>query len=207
MADNLPLYGIRPFVQKDQMGPVAIECVVATGQSFDVNGGASNVAIRKGDPLTLLSGGTVALCDGFEGASGGVALYGICAGVSQYYSASEEVVVKRDSLPADVSWGTNEARKSKVFVWPLSEWKFWEIDSDGALADRAAYQLLIGELFDHSLAGASGTKVNPRLDISTNSTSDGQWRLEAISNNVANVDFSGLYVKLIVSPYELITTI
>lgn len=210
MADNVYKYGFRPFINVGgETGPVAYEATVATAQSFDVNGGASNVAIRKGDPLTLLAGGTVALCDGFEGAGGGVALYAICAGISQYYDAVAGVVVKQDSLPSDVSWGTTESKKSKVFIWLLSEWKRWLICGDDTVnATRAAYQLHVGSLFDHTLANASATtlKVNPKLDMSTVNQSAAQWRLEGISETI-ETDFSGNNVELIVSPYELITTI
>lgn len=209
MADNKRHYGFRPVMtDSNPNGPVAIECLVATGQSFDVNGGASNVSIRKGDPLTLLAGGTVTLCDGFEGAGGGVALYGICAGIVQYWDAVEGVVVRKQELPADVAWSTNLLRASKVLVWPLNTFKWWQIISDGALADYAAFVALQGSFFDHTLAGASGTKVNPMLDISTNSTADGQWRLERVANTVGQ-DFAGLYVDLVVTPNtaELITAI
>jgi hypothetical protein len=210
MADNIPLYGFRPAGRDGSpFSPVAVEMTVATATSFDVSGGQANCALRKGDPVTLTSGGVVDLCDGFEASGTGVALWGIVAGISQYYDAVEGVLVKKDSLPSDVAWTLNQ-RASKVFVWPLHQYKYWEVDVDDntTATTQEAYLALTGELCDHSLAGAaSNLKINPRLDISTHGTSNGQWRFEGISPTLYNQDFSGSYVKVIVSPYELITTI
>lgn len=153
--------------------------------------------------MTRLSTGGVTICEGVEGAAGGDAVYGIIVGVLPYYDAAQNLMVPANALPSDIAWGTVLERQSKLLVVPADA-GIWEIDCDDATTatTEAAYQAFIGENCDHTLAGASGTKLNPRLDISAHGTATQQWRIVGISPTVNNRDFSGLYVKLLVKVNE-----
>lgn len=204
MADNRIEYGFRFYKNLyGGDGPQLQKGFCATAQSFDVNNGAANVSLRRGDPVVRLSTGGFALCDGNEGAGGAVAPYGICMGIIQAYDATSGRTLPADSLPSDIAWGTNLERQSLIWVCPVQS-ALWEIDCDDATTatTEAAYQALLGGNANMVLAGASGESyANPRLDISTvNTTNTLVWRIDMISPTRNNVDFSGNYVKLIVKP-------
>jgi hypothetical protein len=207
MADNPVKYGIRwshtgnggrNFPQPEVM-------IVATSQSFDVNGGAANVGLGVGDPVTKLSTGGVGLCDGSEGAGGGVAVYGVVVGVLPYWNATTGRMEPTNVLPSDVAWGTNLERQSKVLV-VRADAGVWEMDvNDNTTATTlAAYQALIGENCDHVLTGASGAaRAFPKLDIDPNDPATAQWRIAGVSQTAENQDFSGANVKLLLRINEM----
>lgn len=202
--DNVSRPGFKWHAGNPYPMPSPEVCIVATAESFDVNGGISNAALRIGDPVTRLSTGGVTLCEGNE-ASGnnGDAVYGIIVGVLPHYDAAQNLMVPGNALPSDIAWGTVLERQSKLLVVPADA-GIWEIECDDAstATTEAAYQAFIGENADHTLAGASGTNLNPRLDISTHGTATAQWRIVGISPTAENRDFSGLYVKLLVKVNE-----
>ena len=201
MADNRAQYGFRWYraLNGGKAMPAPEKMIVATGTSFDVSGGASNVELRVGDPVIKLSTGGVTLCNGAENGATVVGPYGIVVGVGPYWDGSK--MVWKKSLPSDISWGTNLARQSTVHVVPVTA-GIWEIDCDDATSatTEAAYQAFIGENADFVLAGASGaTYATPRLDISTHATTGSLvWRIVGVSPTAMNQDFSGNYVKLLV---------
>lgn len=207
MSDNSIKYGIRwaTSLNGGRNMPQPEVCIVATGASFDINGGAQNVSLGIGDPVTRLSTGGVTLCDGSEGAGGGVAVYGIVVGVLPYYDAVSGLMRPTSALPDAVSYGTNLERQSKVLVVRADSGR-WELDCDEATTATtlAAYQAFIGENCDHTLTGVVSvdTRAKPRLDISTHATATSQWRVLAVSPSAENQDFSGNYVKLIVEINE-----
>jgi len=211
MSNLITQYGFVPFgIGAGDEGPTPIEYEVATAASFDINGGASNVAIRKGDPLTLLNTGTVTLCDGSEGASGGVKLFGICAGIVRYWDAVQGRMTTTNALPSDVSWGTNHAKASRVLVWPVDVYKYWTVLTDASMTDYAGATLLIGTFMDHVLTGATDNgAATPLLDVGTTGTSNGQWRLTALSGSLNNQDYASAYIRCVVTPNsaEVITAI
>jgi hypothetical protein len=203
--DNPQLYGIRWYSGNPSPMPAPRVGLVATATSFDVNGGISNAALRIGDPITMNSTtGMVTLCQGYE-ASGnnGNAVLGIVVGVMPYWDAAQNLMVPANALQSDIAWGTLLERQSKVLYIP-AEAGIWEIDCDDAVTatTEAAYQAFINNNCDHTLAGASGTSLNPRLDISQQGTATAQWRIEGVSPTLMNRDFSGNYVKLLVSVNE-----
>ena len=203
MADNISRPGFRWASGNTNPYPTPVRVTVASAASFDVSGGASNVALRKGDPVTMLNSGTVTLCAGFEASGTGVAVFGIVDSVLPYWDAAQNLMVPGNALPSDTTWGTVEERKSQLLVIP-AEAGMWEIECDDAATatTEAAYRAFIGENCDHTLAGASGTLVNPRLDISEHVATTAQWRILGISDTANNRDFSGNYVKLIVRVNE-----
>lgn len=201
MADNRQEYGIRPHRGDFSGGSLfkPEEHIVASAQSFDINGGASNVALGYGDMVRLLSTGGVALCDGAEGAGGALAPYGIVVGVGPFFDGTK--MVRGRTLPSDTTYGTNLARQSTVLVVPVDGTLF-EADCDDATTatTKAAYQAFIGENVDmrHDVT-ASNTRPTPRIDISSHATTNTLiWRIVGISKDVSNQDFSGNFVKLIV---------
>lgn len=200
MADNVARYGFR-WVRGLDGGkpmPVVEEHTVATAASFDVNGGAQNVLLRKGDPVIQLADGSMDLCDGAEGAGGALVPYGICVGIKQYYDGSR-LRVSPEYLPSDIAWGTLRERRSAIFVMPISA-GVWEIDADDAVTatTEAAYEALVGSNIDFRLSGlVNELYANPRGDISTtNTTNTLMLRIIAISKTVENSDFTGNFVKL-----------
>ncbi len=207
MADNAIKYGFRWFsaIDGSKNMPQPEEVIVASGASFDVNGGAQNVSLRIGDPVTRISTGGVTLCDGSEGAGGGVALYGIVVGVLPYYDSTRGQMTPSNALPDNVVYSSNLERQSKVLV-VRAEAGLWEIDCDDTAAaydTLAEYQAFQGENCDHILTGASGeTSAKPRLDISGHGTATAQWRLVRVSPTAANQDFAGNYVKFVVRVNE-----
>jgi hypothetical protein len=195
MADNLQKYGFRWSMQYNS-GPMPnpIRCIVATGQNFVVS--AANYSLRAGDPVKRLSTGGINLADP------GDAIFGVVVSVEPYWDGS--VMRPTDALPSGVNWGTNLARQSKVLVVPANL-GYWEVDADDAVTatTEAAYQAFIGENADHAFtANATTLKVHPRLDISDHKTATAQWRIVGISGDVSNKDFSGNYVKLVVTVNE-----
>ncbi len=202
MADNVRKYGFRWWRGNPHPQPSPIVCIVATSASFDVSGGASNVALRKGDPVTDLNSGGVTLCAGFEASGTGVRVFGIVDAVLPYWDAAQNLKVPGSALPSDIAW-TGLENQSKLLVIP-AEAGIWEIDCNDAstATTEAAYQAFINENCDHTLAGASGTFVNPMLDISEHVATTAQWRIVGVSDSADNRDFSGNYVKLLVRVNE-----
>lgn len=202
--NNTAEYGFRPysggaFGGRATPNPIKGFCV--TGQSFDVNGGAANVSLRKGDPVRRLSSGGFALCDGTEGAGGALAPWGIVAWVGPYWDG--RVMKDALALPSDIAWGTNLTRMSTIGVIPIHAC-LWEIDADTTDATfdtEAEYLAFVGENVDHILTGASGASyAYPKADISThNTTNTLLFEIVGISGSVRNQDFSGTGVKLVLS--------
>lgn len=200
MTDNTPLYGFRWSTEWNGSGPpIGKRRWVATGTNFAVSGGAATPGLGAGDPVTLLSGGSVDLCDGSETTQ--LVPYGIVVGVAPYYNATTGLMTPSDVLPSGVAWGTVEERRSWVYVVPADA-GYWEIDVDDAVTATtlSAYLALVGQNCDHVLTGASGaSRVYPKLDIQTqNTTASLMWRIVDVSRSCYNRDFYGANVKLIV---------
>jgi len=201
MADNLRSYGFRwSTALSGRPMPSPFEAFVATAQSFDVTGGASNVGLGAGDPIYPLASGGVTLCPGAETTA--LSPMGVVVGVAPYWNGSE--MINGKLLPSDTAWGTNLERQSKVF-WVPFDAGVWEIDCDDAATatTKAAYQLLVNLNAPYRLNGGIGgvasDRAYPMLDISAAATTNTfTLRIMAISKTVKNQDFSGNYVKLAV---------
>jgi len=202
MADNRIVYGLRWHKGQGKPMPEPERHIVSNAQSFDINGGASNVALGPGDVVRRLNTGGVTLCDGAEGAGGALAPFGVVIAVGPYWDGTK--MVRGTTLPSDTTWGTLLERQSTVLVVPMGENQLWEIDADDSTTatTEAAYQAFIGEHTDirHDTT-STNTRATPRLDISAhNTTSTLVWNIRGISPTLDNQDFSGNYVKLLVSP-------
>lgn len=203
MADNTQRYGFRWSTAANGGRPMPSpeEVIVASAESFDVNGGASNVAIGPGDVVRRKSTGGVGQCDGAEGGGGALSPAFIVVGIKPYWDGTK--MVYNTVLPSDTTYGTVLERQTKLLVVPVEAGN-WEIDCDDAATatTEAAYQAFIGEYCDHRHdVTSTNTRFYPRLDISThNTTSTLLWRIVGISKTLENQDYSGNYVKLIVYP-------
>lgn len=201
MADNPIRYGMRAV--KARYGhslPVEV-CNIATAASFDVNGGAANVYLGEGDILTSVSTGTATLAIGSEGTDS-TTILGVCCGIKQYYDTAMGVMTaKGPGIPSDLAWGTDLQRQSKLYYIPI-ESAIWAIQCDDATTatTEALYQDMIGENCRFINTGATGaTRASPRLDISTNATTNTfPFKIVGVSTTAGNQDFSGNYVELYV---------
>lgn len=199
MADNIELNGFRwrrSLYATGNNEPPTVRKSVATGYQFQV-GGSINVDVSPGDPLQLVSDGTVGIRAGTEGTPG--VIFGVVKNILPYWSAAQGAMVIGTTLPGGTAWGTNESRRSWINVIPVFG-QIFEIDvSDSATATTfATYLSLTGNNADHILTAVSGeTTAQPKLDIATAvGTGTAQWRIWDISETQENVDLSGANVKL-----------
>ena len=194
MADNVAKYGLRPY-QANGAVPKAQRMSVASGYD-GVDNAAASVVISPGDPVKLVSTGTVALCQDTE------ACWGVVQSVLPYWNAAEGVMTPSRTLPNQVVWGTIEERRYWLMVVPVNNSQ-WEIDCDDATTATTftAYQLLVGQNVEVKLNGNTTlTTAKPQCDISTVATTGTLiWRIEGISQSEDNKDFSGANVKVVLS--------
>lgn len=153
---------------------------------------ANNYATRisYGDPLVLLSDGTVAVAVGSEGTQS--IIYGVANGCE--YMASG-VRVKNRFLPASTTFTpttVGSVQESYVEVI-LAEDAIFEVDADDgtSVTTIAAAYNLVGENADHVFT--AGTAANGEsatlLDISThNTTSTLQWRIVGVAGGTERLD-------------------
>jgi len=193
MANNLHLYGFRPFKKKTGANPLRL--TVATAQD-DVDDGSNSVHIRPGDPLKLLSTGGVKVALTTEEVA-----Y-ICAGILPVYSAAQGVMIHSKHYPNQTAWGTVEARRGYVMGWPVDAYT-WEIDCDDAVTatTQAAYEALVNSNCAFVVPGNTTTGYcDPYADISTVDPTDvdDSLRIVGVSPSIHNRDFSGNYVKILV---------
>ena len=208
MADNTHQYGFRWATSMNAVSqPKPVEMAVASGVSFTVSGNATNLNLQPGDPVKLQNDGTVTLMGGNENSQTSNIGFGVVVGIGGqgYFNGTRPV--RSPFIPSGVTYGTNVDRQSKVLVVPFSA-GIWEIDCDDNVTATAylAYQALIGENCDHSLApntsGFTNAQVsaNPVLNIASHAaaTTTLSFRIWGVSQNFANQDFTGNYVKMLV---------
>jgi hypothetical protein len=175
------------------MGTGLIERAIADAYQHTVS---SNVDIGVGDPVKLVSTGTVAA------ATAGDAVYGVISAVKQYWDGSR--LRSGSVVPGGSTGGGLIARQTRVLVLPASAY-IWEVDVDEntTFTTYATYQDAIGENADliETRTLINGVyRSRPRLDISTNATTHSLvFRIEGISDTKNNVDYAGANVKLLVS--------
>lgn len=198
MADNVQRYGFRLFRGQSGQYVHPIKRYVADAYQATSDGAASNVDLNPGDPVKLVSDGTVALAITTND------VWGIVAAVNPYWNGTAMTPGSR--LPGATTGGGIFERKSSVMIWELTPDMLFEADCDDAVTatTRAAYEAFVGENVDHvclaDVTNAGRPKANPRLDISGHATTHTLgWRIRAVSESLDNQDFSGANVKLIVS--------
>lgn len=210
MSDNQHFYGFRWAYNangKDMPKPELMD--VATGANFTVSGDATNLNLNVGDPVALASTGFLTLMGGNENSQTSQAGWGVVVGMGPVGFWNGTRMVRQTFLQSGCSYGASSVdRISQVLVVPFSA-GMWEIDCDDntTATTRAAYQALVGENCDHQLVPNSQgfldaqLAVNPMLNIASHAaaTTTLSMRIRGISKSFANQDFSGKFVKLIVS--------
>lgn len=201
MADNARKYGFR-FLESiaGVPNPKPIRCPIASAYQPQVGG--TNVNLNAGDPVLRTTDGTIIKAVGTEGTQ--TQIYGICIGFGPMYQAG--AMLPSDKYPAPITYGTARDRESYALVVPVVD-RLFEVDCNAVLSGATSYfdyRALIGENADMILtadtSNASNPKMTPQLNVSTHAgTSTLQWRIEDVARCEENVDFSGNYVKLIVS--------
>ncbi len=207
MADNVKQYGIRWSTGYNRNAqPNAVPMPVASAANFAVSGFGTNVNLNVGDPVRIAADGTVTLAGGSENGQTSQPIWGIVVGMGGQGYFNGTRMVRAPYLPSGVTYGTALDRQSWVLVAPASQ-GFWEIDCDDIVSatTQLAYQAFVGENCDHQLAAAVATapllSANPVLDISSHNpaTAGLSFRIVNVSQNFANQDFAGQWVKMVVS--------
>lgn len=198
MADNQHKYGFRFHRGLWGHEPKPVEYAVADAYQATIDGGGTNVDLNIGDPVKMVSDGTVALANTTD------LVLGIVIGVARIYESATGAVRPSDRVPGATTGGGLLDRQTKVLVVPAKSAE-WEIDCDDAVTatTEAAYQALVNENVEHTCPGdttvSTRPKADPKIDISGHNTTAGLgWRIVGISRTAWNKDFSGANVKLIV---------
>ena len=207
MADNVKQYGIRWATGYNRnSAPSTVEMAVASAANFTVSGFGTNVNLNVGDPVKINTDGTVSLCGGNENGQTSQSMWGVVMGMGGQGYFNGTRMVRSPFLPSGVTYGTSIDRQSKVLVAPVSQ-GFWEMDVDDIVTATTylGYQAFIGENVDHRLAAAVASAplltANPVINIASHNpaTAGLTFRIVGVSQNFSNQDYSGQWVKLIVS--------
>lgn len=205
--DNVKRYGLRwaSGYNRNSM-PNVVPMVVASAANFTVSGFGTNLNLNVGDPVKIDASGGISLAGGAENGQTSQSIWGVVMGFGGqgYYNGTR--MVRSPFLPSGVTYGTSIDRQSIVMVAPISQ-GFWEIDCDDIVTATTllAYQAFVGENCDHQLAAAVASApsltANPVLDISTHNpaTAGLSFRIVQVSPSLENQDFTGQWVKMIVS--------
>lgn len=205
--DNVKRYGFRwARGYNRQAHPDVFEMPVTSGTNFTVSGFGTNVNLNVGDPVKLDTSGGVTLAGGNENAQTSQAAWGVVMGMGGQGYFNGARMVRSPVLPSGITYGNVLDRQSKVLVAPFSE-GIWEIDVDDntTATTLLAYQALVGENCDHRLAAAAATapafSANPVLNIASHNpaTATLSMRIFGVSQTFENQDFSGAWVKLLVT--------
>lgn len=204
MADNNHKYGIRFYSSITGVGrPAALEFHVASGYAPVINTNVS-VGLTIGDPVQLLTDGSVALAG--DTTTTGAVPFGVVVGITNAKVDSNNKARPTSYYPTGTTY-TTKANETRVAVIPFGR-DIFEIDADDAVTatTETAYRALIGNnadlvyLLDSS--NPDRRKANPMLDISTAAAATAHFRILGISKTQENKDFSGNYVKLLVQLNE-----
>jgi len=200
MANNTHLYGFR-FYQggSGRDRPTGIEMQVANAYQAKADDTSTSVDLNVGDPVKLVSDGTVALANTTD------VPFGIITGILNVYNSGVGAVQPINRVPGATAPGTTVIdRFTRVLVTPCAG-IIWEIDVDDNTTQTtfAGYVGLIGNNVTHvcvaDTSNSSLPKADPRLDISSAAvTATLDWRIVGVSRNVANKDYSGTNTKLLV---------
>lgn len=196
MANNTARYGFRLHHGGGVTSPPPVECTVATGYQATNDGAGFSVGLSVGDPVNLVSTGTVAL------ALTTTAVWGVIVGVKQYWDGSK--LVSGKYVPGATAWGTIEDRRTILLVQrfdPLSVWAI-NVNDNTTATTEAGYRAFLGENCTHTCPGDNTTDsskptANPKMSIATHATTASLvFRLVGISPT--SQDFTGTGVELLV---------
>lgn len=197
MADNVAEYGFRFHRGGNGVDfPKGVEMFVADAVDSE-DDAAANCDIRPGDPVKLVSDGTVNLAKTTE------KVYGIVQAVLGVYDSTNGTYGVSNRIPNGATGGGILDRRTRVLVVP-AKGVVWEIDVNDAVTatTEAAYQAFCGENAEHVCVRALSNgnyAAFPKLAIAGRAVTAGLgWRIVGISKTQKNKDFSGANVKLLV---------
>lgn len=197
MPDNVHKYGFRLHsTLSGRCSPGPVEKTVASAYQATKDGGGTNVDLNIGDPVKLVSTGTIALANTTD------SVYGIIVGFKPYWTGSK--MEPTNHLPGGTTW-SNRDRRSIALVQVVDTDQLWELDCDDKVTatTEAAYEAFEGENCTFVCPGdttnADRPKADPMIDISLHAVTESLvLRLEKVSRTMENRYFDGLYVKFLV---------
>ena len=195
MPDNTGKYGIRWTRAGNGMEcPDPIEKTVAASYQATNDGAGFNVDLNAGDPVKLVSDGTIALALTTE------AVWGVIVAFKPYWTG--EFLKPSPRLPGATNWGTIRERRSIALVVPVDGSQIWEMDCDDktTATTEAAYEAFEGENCTFVIPGnqtdSSKPSADPKIDISLHATTASlHLRLHKLSMTMENQFFDGANVK------------
>lgn len=194
MANNVAMYGFRPWLGADQA--IDIECFVADAETI-ADDAAAACDLSPGDPVKLVTTGTVNLAKTTE------KVYGVVKAVLGVYDSANGTYGPSNRVPVAATGGGLSERRTRVLV-TLAKGVVFEADVNDATTatTEAAYLALINENVEHVCVRAArygAYAAWPKLSISSHAATAGLgWRIVGISKSQHNRDFSGTGVKLLV---------
>lgn len=199
MADNRHIMGFRwvgSLSGRDR--PILREVVIADSAAWNDDAAAA-CAVNIGDPVIPVNDGTVIIAPG--GSTTGI--IGVVHSVVTYWDGSK--LTTNDFVPAATTGGGVEDRYTRVLISLASD-SVYEIDtSTAAQTTKNAYRGLIGNNCDHVHTRVSFNGrywADPKLVASGAGTGTANWRIVDVSQTQENVDYTGNFVKLLVTANE-----
>lgn len=173
---------------------------VASGYAAVANPGSVSVNLNVGDPVKLVADGTVALCATTD------TIYGIILGfgVQSTNANNANYLPYLDNLPSGTTFSGAVENQIMVHVCPVAGQLFEGYCDDNVTATNEAgagsYNSFIHENLEYVfLPDAASKQARAVLDISTHATTATlPWRIHDVSRRI-DVDYSGLFVPLLVS--------
>lgn len=173
--------------------PKPIPMRVASG--YQAAPGGVNVDLNVGDPVIMVSDGTVAL------AAAGNPTFGVICGIKPYWDAARSRLTFGTALPGGTTYTGTEEQVSTVNVIPVAGQVFEAVCDDGSTATtKATFITYIGENVDIAINQVSGSRLaSPKLDISTHGTSNALvWRIIDVGR-APDADFTVINAPLLVT--------
>lgn len=206
MANNVAKYGFRYY--GSHLGgccPKPMEFLVANAYQAQVS--ATDVDLNVGDPVMFNNSGPDTGFIELAAAGGTGRFWGVIVGFTNVKVGLPLKGRKYSRLPGGTTW-TTEENASKVLVVPFAG-NIWEIDVTGNTSSfdtLTEYRTLVNKNCDLSyvldVSDPDRPKANPRLDVSTNAETTKDFRVVGVSKTAMNQDYSGNFVKLLVTVNE-----
>lgn len=200
MGDNQHIRGFRWSTGNNRPCPNPFEARIADAYQAQDDTTTFNVDLNPGDPLKKAANGNYELAntgDPVEAIMVAVSDRGVFDANLGQHGAMRPAV----RVPGGTTSSGNIARQTYVLAVKAKD-GYWEIDVDDktTATTENAYRNLVGKNADHACPGVQADKhADPKLDVSTAATTESLgWRIEGVSTNRKNEDFSGANVALIV---------
>jgi hypothetical protein len=191
---NANKYGFR-WVRAMQGSTVPKPQQMRVASGYQAAPGAVNVDLNIGDPVIMVSDGTVAL------AAAGNATFGVVVGIKPYWNATKGRLEFGTALPGGTTYTGTEEQVSTVHVLPVAGQVFEAVCDDGTTAIlKATFITYIGENVDISINQVSGSRLaSPKLHITGHGTSNALvWRIVDVGQG-PDADFTVINAPLLVT--------